>query len=89
MEAIKVKVNKLMYSGFIHEEQHPNWVANIIPVLKKNDKIWICINFLDLNIARPIDESPRPITDVMINNTCKYQRISFMDSFLGYRIRSG
>ena len=32
MEAIEVKVHKLIACGFIQEEQHPDWVANIVPV---------------------------------------------------------
>jgi len=39
MEAIEVEVYKLIECGFIREEQHPNWVANIVPFLKKNRKI--------------------------------------------------
>ena len=32
----------------------------------------------------PNDEFSLPITDVMINNTCSFERISFMDGFSGY-----
>lgn len=39
MEAIEVKVKNLVDSGFIYEEQHLDWMANIVPILKKNDKI--------------------------------------------------
>jgi len=39
MEVIQSEVKKLIYSSFIREEQHLNWVANIIPVTKKNGKI--------------------------------------------------
>ena len=84
MEAIKAEVKKLIESGFIREEQHPNWVANIIPVLKKNGKIRVCIDFRDLNSACPKDDFPLPITDVIIDNTCVFERISFMDGFSGY-----
>ena len=38
MEAIEAEVRKLIACGFIREEQHPDWVANIVPVLKKNEK---------------------------------------------------
>jgi len=38
MEAIEAEVHKLIECGFIREEQHSNWVANIFPVLKKNEK---------------------------------------------------
>ena len=49
MEAIETEVNKLVECGFIREEQHPDWVANIVPVLKKNGKIRICIDFCNIN----------------------------------------
>ena len=39
MEAIQSEVKKLIYSDFIREKQHPDWVANIVPVTKKNEKI--------------------------------------------------
>ena len=84
MEAIQSEVRKLIDSGFIREEQHPDWVANIVPVAKKNGKIRICIDFRDLNEACPKDEFPLPITDVMIDNTCGFERMSFMDGFSGY-----
>jgi len=76
--------NKLIANGFIQEEQHLDWVANIVPVLKKNGKIRICIDYRDLNTTCPKDEFPLPITDVMIDNTCGFERMSFMDDFLGY-----
>jgi len=84
MEAIESEIHKLIEYGFIRGEQHPHWVANIVPVLKKNGKIRICIDFRDLNTACPKDEFSLPITDVMIDNTCGFKRISFMDDFLGY-----
>ena len=65
-------------------KQNQGWVANIVPVLKKNGKIKVCIDFCDLNTACPKDEFLLPITDVMINNTCGFKRMSFMDDFSGY-----
>jgi len=84
MEAIESEVKKLIKSGFIWEDQHPNWVANIVLVPKKNGKIEICIDYRNLNASCPKDEFPLPITDVMIKNMCNFQRISFMDGFSGY-----
>ena len=84
MEAIELEIKKLIDSDFVREEQHPDWVANIVPVSKKNEKIQICIDYCDLNIACPKDKFSLPITDVMIDNTCGFERISFMDGFLGY-----
>jgi len=73
MEVIQSKVKKVIYSGFIREEQHPDWVANIIPVTKKNEKIRVCIDFCDLNEKCPKDEFPLLITDVMIDNICGFE----------------
>ena len=84
MEATETKVNKLLECGFIREEHHPDWVASIVPVLKKTGKIRVYIYFRDLNMACPKDEFPLPITDVMIDNTCGFERMSFMNDFSGY-----
>jgi len=84
MKAIQSEVTKLINSGFIREEQHPDWVANIVPVTKKNEKIRFCIDFCNLNKACPKDEFPLSVTDVMIDNTCGFERISFMDGFPRY-----
>src|SRR5881628_1096936 len=86
MEAIEGEVKKLINSGFIRKEQHPDWVANVVPVAKKNGKIRICINFRNLNDAYSKDEFPLPITDIMIDNTCGFERMSFMDGFSGYNL---
>ena len=72
METIQSEVKTLIDSGFIREEQHPDWVANIVLVTKKNEKIQICIDFRDLNEACPKDEFSFLITDVMID---KYVRV--------------
>jgi len=59
-------------------------VANIVPIPKKNEKFQICINYRGLNATYPKYEFPFPITDVMIDNTYDFERMSFMDGFLGY-----
>jgi len=67
---IESEVKKLIDSDFVREEQYPDLVANIVPVLKKNEKIQICIDYCDLNATCPKDKFSLPITDVMIDNTC-------------------
>ena len=84
MEAIESEVKKLIDSGFVREEQYPDWVANIVPIPKKNWKIRICINYRDLNAAYSKDEFSLLIMDDIIKNTCDFKRMSFMVSFLRY-----
>ena len=82
MEAIKTEVYKLIKCSFIRKEQHPDRVANIVHVLKKAKKIRVCVDFQIS--ACPKDEFSLPITDVMIDNTCDFKRMSSMDDFSGY-----
>ena len=84
MQVIQLKVKKHIDSDFIREEQHSDWVANIVLVTKKNGKIRVCIDFRDLNEACPKDEFPLLITDVMIDNMCGFEWMSFMDGFSRY-----
>src|SRR4051812_5257438 len=81
MDAIEQQVRKLIDSGFIREEQHPDWVSNIISITKKNGSIRICIGFRNLNDACPKDEFLLPVTDIMVDNTAGYERMSFIDGF--------
>ena len=39
MEKIEKEVQKLQDVQFIREEQHPDWLANIVPDTKKNGQI--------------------------------------------------
>ncbi|XXG76973.1 hypothetical protein AAC387_Pa08g1224 [Persea americana] len=82
MDKIEQEVQKLKNVGFIHEEQHPEWL--IVPVTKKNGQIRVCIDYRDLNNACPKDEFPLPIPEVMIDNTCGFEEMTFMDGFSGY-----
>ena len=84
MKAIESEVHKLIACDFIQDEQHPNWVANIVSVLKKNEKVWVCIDYRDLNTVYPKDEFALLINDVMTDKTCGFERMSFMDDFSGY-----
>ncbi|XXG41726.1 hypothetical protein AAC387_Pa01g2132 [Persea americana] len=84
MDKIKQEVQKLKNVGFIGEEQHPEWLANIVPMTKKNGEIRVYINYRDLNNACPRDEFSLPISEVMIDNTCGFERMTFMDGFSGY-----
>jgi hypothetical protein len=54
-------------------------------VEKKNtSKIWVCIDFHNLNKANPKDEYPMPIADMLINNDFGHRVISFLDGNAGY-----
>ena len=81
---VKEEVDKLHKAKFIKVVLYPQWVANIVPVIKKNGQVWICIDFRDLNRACPKDDFPLPHIDLLIDNTAGYEMLSFMDEFSGY-----
>jgi hypothetical protein len=51
---------------------------------KNTGKIWVCIDFHNLNKATPKDEYPMPIADMLINNASGHRVISFLDGNAGY-----
>uniref|UniRef100_A0A2N9GV74 Reverse transcriptase domain-containing protein n=1 Tax=Fagus sylvatica TaxID=28930 RepID=A0A2N9GV74_FAGSY len=81
---IEAEVNKLEQAEFIREVQFPKWIANIVPVKKKNGQIRVCVNFRDLSRACPKDDFPLPNTELMVDSTIGHKALSFMDSSSGY-----
>ena len=81
---IEKEVNKLMVARFIRKVKYPMWIANIIPISKKNGQLRICMDFRDLNGACPKDDFPLPVTELMINSTTGHEGLSFMDCTAGY-----
>ena len=60
------------------------WLANVVPVLKKDGKVRMCVDFRDLNKASPKDDFPLPHIDILVDNTARHALLSFMNGFLGY-----
>ncbi|XP_052735520.1 uncharacterized protein LOC128197506 [Vigna angularis] len=81
---IKEEVQKQFDAGFLVVARYPEWVANIVPVPKKDGKVRMCVDYRDLNRASPKDNFPLPHIDTLVDNTAKYSLFSFMDGFSGY-----
>ena len=47
--AVKKELNKLLAARIIFPVRHAQWVANLVPVRKKNVDIRLCIDFQNLN----------------------------------------
>ena len=63
---------------------YPQWLANIVPVPKKDGKVRMCVDFRDLNKAYSKDDFPLPHIDVIIDSAASSAMYSFMDGFSGY-----
>ena len=51
--AIIEEVQKLLAARFIKEVSHPEWLANLVLVKKKNGKWRMCVDYTGLNKACP------------------------------------
>lgn len=60
------------------------WLANIVPVPKKDGKVRMCVDYRDLNKACPTDDFPLPHIDTLVDNAASSAMYSFMDGFSGY-----
>ncbi|KAK9025034.1 hypothetical protein V6N11_064935 [Hibiscus sabdariffa] len=81
---IRDEVRKQFDAGFLQVAKYPEWVANVVPVPKKNGKVRMCVGYCDLNHASPKDNFPLPHIDTLVDNTAKHCLFSFMDGFSGY-----
>ena len=78
---IKEEVMKLLKVGFIEVVPYLEWVANIVPTMKKDGRVRVCVDYRDLNKASPKDDFPLLHIDVLVNNITGFETFSFMDSF--------
>nr|KYP39891.1 Transposon Ty3-I Gag-Pol polyprotein [Cajanus cajan] len=84
IEKIKVEIERLLKAKFIRTSRYPEWVSNVVPVIKKNRKLRVCIDFRDLNTTTPKDEYPMPIAETMIDAVAGNEIISLLDGYSGY-----
>jgi hypothetical protein len=66
--AVKSEVQRLLDATIIHEVMYPKWLANTVPVKKKNGKWRMCIDFTDLNKVTLKDNYPLPRMDQVVDS---------------------
>nr|ABF97387.1 retrotransposon protein, putative, unclassified [Oryza sativa Japonica Group] len=84
LEPVKAEIKRLYDAGFIRPCRYAEWVSSIVPVIKKNGKVRVCIDFRDLNKATPKDEYPMPVADQLVDAASGNKILSFMDGNAGY-----
>ena len=78
---IKVEVEKQYNVGFLKVVNYPEWLANVVPVPKKDGKVRMYVDFWELNKANLKDDFPLPHIDVLDDNTAGHALLSFIDRF--------
>ena len=81
---VKEEIRKQLSVGFLSVVEYPEWLANVVPVPKKDGKVRVCVDFRDLNKASPKDDFPLLHIDMLVDSTAGHPMLSFMDGFSGY-----
>ena len=81
---IEKEVKKLLDAKIIVPLRYSSWVANLVPVRKKNGEIILCVDFRNLNIASLKDNYPLPKIEQVLQQVMGAQTMSMVDGFSGY-----
>ena len=81
---MKKEIHKQFNVGFLSVVEYPEWLANVVLVPKKDDKMRVCVDFQDLNKANPKDNFLVPHIDMLVDSTKGHLMLSFMDEFSRY-----
>src|ERR1044072_9075743 len=81
---VKEEIERLLRSKFIRTARYVDWLANVVPVIKKNGTLRVCIDFRDLNAATPKDEYPMPVADMLVDSAAGHEYLSLLDGYSGY-----
>lgn len=63
---VKEEVSKQFDANVIWVTKYPTWLANIVPLPKKDEKIIVCVDYRDLNKASTKDDFPLPNIRILI-----------------------
>jgi hypothetical protein len=83
-KAIGEEIARLLAASFIMEVFYPDWLANPVLVLKKNNTWHKCMYYTSLNKACPKGPFALPRIDQVIDSTAGCDLPSFLDTYSGY-----
>ncbi|XP_060200222.1 uncharacterized protein LOC132628461 [Lycium barbarum] len=83
-DKIKEEIMKQLSANVIRVVRFTTWLANVVPVPKKDGKTRVCVDYRDLNKASPKDNFPLPNIHILVDNCPKHEIQSFMDCYAGY-----
>ena len=74
----------MLKAHIIYPIHHSTWVANIVPVRKKNGEIRICGDFRNLNQASLKDNYALPTMDHILQTVVGFEVMSMLNGYSGY-----
>jgi hypothetical protein len=81
---VQQELHKMLAARIIAQTRHSSWCSNVVVARKKNGKIRLCIDFINLNIACTKDNYPLPKMETLLQRVTGSGMISMLDGFSGY-----
>ena len=81
---IKEEIEKPLKAKFTRLARYVQRLANVVHVMKKNGKLQVCVDFIDLNVATPKDMYVMPIAGMLVDSVANNELLAFMDDFSSY-----
>ena len=86
MSKIKEEIERLLKFKFIRTTTYVEWLANIVPVIKKNGSLRVCIESRDFNNATPKEEYPMLVVEMFVDSTAGFEYLSMLDGYFGHKM---
>jgi hypothetical protein len=83
VKIVEAEVQRLQNAKVIREVKYPVWLANTVPVKKKNGKWRMCVDFMDLSKACKKDDFPLERVDKIVDDAANSEMLSLLDMFSG------
>lgn len=81
---INVEATKQLNVGFLKVVKYLTRLTSIVPILKKDEIVTMCVNYKDHNKSFPKDDFPHLQIDVLVENTNSRALLSFMNGVFNY-----
>jgi hypothetical protein len=84
LPVMEKEIKKLLDDQIIIPLRYSEWIANLVPVRKKNGEIRLCVDFKNLNRCSRKDNYPLPKMEHILQRVTGSARMSMIDGFSGY-----
>ena len=81
---VKEEVEKQWKVKFLEVIEDTQWLANVVPVPKKDRRVQMCVDYRDLNEACPKYDFSLLHIDTLVDSAASSAMHSLMDGFSGY-----
>jgi hypothetical protein len=84
LPTMEKEIKKMLDAKIIIPLRYSEWIANLVPVRKKNGEIRLCVDFRNLNKCSRKDNYPLPKMEHILQKVSRASVMSLIDGFSGY-----